>query len=208
MTITRRGVLSHGLQMGLAAPLVAAPFLAAVPSRALALDGDTAKAHVRAAVDEVLALAAQPGAPESKADPLEAVLRKYAAMPQIARFSAGVAWREMSDDQKGRFVDAFAHFLSVIYARRFSEYSGEQVKVGRAEDAGRRGLRVSSEVTQSSGGPIVVDWMVSDRPGRVVITDIIIEGVSLLVTQREEIGAMLSDRGGDLERLISDLAAS
>jgi phospholipid transport system substrate-binding protein len=58
------------------------------------------------------------------------------------------------------------------------------------------------------GQPVVVEWLVSDRPGRVVIADIVIEGVSLLVTQREEIAAMLEKRGGDVDKLISDLAAA
>jgi len=82
------------------------------------------------------------------------------------------------------------------------------VSVGGVSDAGRRGLLVASEVTQPQGKPVAVDWLVSDRPGRTVIADIVIEGVSMLVTQREEVGAMLEARGGDHERLISDLAAS
>jgi phospholipid transport system substrate-binding protein len=55
--------------------------------------------------------------------------------------------------------------------------------------------------------PIAVDWLVTDRPGRTVVADIVIEGVSMLVTEREEIGSMLEARGGDVEKLIADLAA-
>jgi phospholipid transport system substrate-binding protein len=52
-----------------------------------------------------------------------------------------------------------------------------------------------------------VEWLVTDQPGQVLIADIVIEGVSLLVTQREEIGGMLEARRGDVEKLIADLAA-
>jgi len=52
-----------------------------------------------------------------------------------------------------------------------------------------------------------VEWLVSDQPGHPVVADIVIEGVSLLITQREEIGGMLEARGGDVEKLIADLAA-
>jgi phospholipid transport system substrate-binding protein len=48
---------------------------------------------------------------------------------------------------------------------------------------------------------------VTDQPGQALIADIIIEGVSLLVTQREEIGGMLEARQGDVEKLITDLSA-
>ncbi|MGF1445630.1 MAG: phospholipid-binding protein MlaC [Pikeienuella sp.] len=174
---------------------------------AWALTPDDARGHVRAAIDEVLALAAQPGAPAQKAGPLQALLERYAAMDAIARFAAGLAWREMSPDQQTRYTEAFKSFISKVYARRFTEYSGQSVTVTGVEDAGRRGLRVLSRVSQTEAAPIAVAWMVTDRPGRVLISDIIIEEVSLIVTQREEIGAMLSSRGGDVERLISDLAA-
>ncbi|MEO0994510.1 MAG: ABC transporter substrate-binding protein, partial [Pseudomonadota bacterium] len=100
------------------------------------------------------------------------------------------------------------HFLSTVYARRFSDYAGQDVIVGGVSDSGRRGLTVSSTVTQTGGQPILVDWLVTDRPGRIVIADIVIEGVSLLITQREEIAGMLSARGGDVDRLIADLAAA
>ena len=51
-------------------------------------------------------------------------------MPQIAQFSAGRVWREMSPQQQQKFVDAFSSITSpVTYARRFSEYSGNPVSI-------------------------------------------------------------------------------
>jgi len=177
----------------------------ALAPRAGALEAEEARAFVRAAVDEVLAWVTEPGAPQSRADGLRRILDKRAAMHQIARFAAGVAWRDMSADQQGRFTDAFGHYLAVVYARRFKDYSGETVELGQVIDAGRKGMLVKSTVSQSGGQPILVDWLVSDRPGRTVIADIVIEGVSLLVTQREEVGAMLEARNGDVEKLIAHL---
>ncbi|MEM7236859.1 MAG: ABC transporter substrate-binding protein, partial [Pseudomonadota bacterium] len=59
----------------------------------------------------------------------------------------------------------------------------------------------------ANGAPVNVEWLVSDRPGRIVIADIIIEGVSLLLTQRDEIAGMLGKRNGDVDKLIADLEA-
>ncbi|GMG81062.1 ABC transporter substrate-binding protein [Paralimibaculum aggregatum] len=203
MSLTRRTILHGG-----AAAFLAAGTAVLAPSAAAALEAEAAMEHVRAAVDEVIALASSPGAAETKAKPLARILTQYAAMPQIARFAAGPIWREMNADQQGRFEKAFLTFLSGVYARRFADYAGQSVTIDKVEDDGRRGLRVKSQVSQPSSTPVMVDWLVSDRPGRVVIADIVIEGVSLLVTQREEVGAMLSARNGDVERLIADLAAS
>lgn len=172
-----------------------------------ALEEAEARAHVEKAVAEVLDVVQMGGDTSTKADKLRGVMEKRAAMPQIARFSAGLAWRDMTEDQQARFTAAFSHAIAVIYARRFQTYAGEKVNVGAVTDNGRRGLLVSSSVTQASGAPLTVDWLVSDRPGRVVIADIIIEGVSLLLTQRDEIAGMLGKRNGDLDKLIEDLKA-
>lgn len=175
---------------------------------AAALSGDEATSHVQKAVDAVLEIVRSGGDAAQKAAKLREVLRSFAAVPQIARFSAGVSWREMSDSQQERFTEAFLHYISVVYARRFQDYSGETVTLNGVTDAGNRGLVVSSTVSQPQGAPVAVDWLVSDRPGRVVIADIVIEGVSMLVSQREEIGGMLESRGGDLDRLIADLGSA
>lgn len=175
---------------------------------AYALTADAARAHVREAVDAVLALVKTDASTPEKARRLRAIFDEFAAMEQIARFSAGLAWREMSDAQQSAYTDAFAHYLSVVYARRFQDYSGQTVTIGSVTDGGRRGMLVSTTVTQAQGKPATVEWLISDRPGRVVIADIIIEGVSMLVTQREEIGAMLEARGGSIDRLITDLKAT
>lgn len=181
---------------------------AALAPAAAALDAEAARAHVRSAVDEVLALVKKDASTAQKAEELRAILDEYAALPQIARFAAGLAWRDMSGQQQERYTDAFAHYISVVYARRFQEYSGQTVDIGGVSDGGRRGLLVSSTVTQPQGDPVLVEWLVSDRPGRTVIADIVIEGVSMLVTQREEVGAMIEARGGDIDQLITDMKAA
>ncbi|MEO0993947.1 MAG: ABC transporter substrate-binding protein [Pseudomonadota bacterium] len=205
---TRRGIFASGLTLALGVGLSVSVPAGLLSRPAYALEADDARAHVERAVDAVLNLVRVPGDAASKADKLRQVLDQYAAMPQIARFAAGLAWRDMSDAQQAKYTDAFEHFLSTVYARRFSDYAGQDVIVGGVSDSGRRGLTVSSTVTQTGGQPILVDWLVTDRPGRIVIADIVIEGVSLLITQREEIAGMLSARGGDVDRLIADLAAA
>lgn len=173
---------------------------------ASALEPADATRFVQETVDAVVALIEAPGDDAGKADEFRKILQARAAMPQIARFAAGTAWRQMSEAEQARYVDAFVAHISRIYARRFGEYRGEELRLGAASDAGKRGIRVDSRVIRPGAQPITVEWFVTDRPGRVVISDIVIEGVSLVVTQREEVGAMLEARGGSVERLIADLA--
>jgi phospholipid transport system substrate-binding protein len=191
--------------LGLSGALLAS--LALPSGQAWALAEDEAKAIVQSAVDRVLALVRAPGSDAEKAEKLRSVMEETAAVPQIARFAAGRIWREMSEDQQARYVSAFSGYVSRIYARRFGEYSGETVTLGRTIDAGKKGILVQSAVSQPGGGqPIPVDWLVSDRGGSGArIVDIVIEGVSMATTQRDEIGALFDNRGSNVENLIEAL---
>jgi len=206
MRIDRRDFLSR------TALVVTATATGLAPSISFALNENDASTYVRQTIEEVAALVDSPGDGNSKAPKLLDIMERRAAMPQIARFAAGLAWRAMSDDQQTRFTAAFGKFVARVYANRFQEYSGQgkaadSFQLGRVIDAGRKGMLVQTTIVRTGEAPVLVEWLVSDRPGRVTIADIVIEGVSMLITEREEIGSMLEARGGDVERLIADLTA-
>ena len=207
MKIDRRNFLN---QVGLT--LISGAMIGLAPTRSHALDADQATAHVQAIVNEVSALVDSNGDSAAKATQLRQIMEERAAMPQIARFAAGAAWRGMNAEQQARFVDAFAKFISTAYYGRFQEYvsaerSAESLKIGRVVDAGRKGMLVKTKISRNGEAPVSVEWLITDRPGRVLVADIVVEGISLLVTQREEIGGMLEARHGDVEKLIADLSA-
>lgn len=198
MSLSRRTVLAGAGALGL---------LSATP--AWALDEATARGHVQKTIDDLRTLLQTPGGDGSRAPGLLQIMQTRANVPLIARFSAGRAWREMSEDQQTRFTKAFGHYIAVTYSRRFDEYSGDpNIAVERVIDAGRKGFLVQSPIRPSNSPAISVDWLVSDRGGRVEVVDLVIEGISMATTQREEISAMIARRGGDIERLITDLAAT
>ena len=114
--------------------------------------------------------------------------------------------REMSNDQKSRFTDAFSHYIAVTYARRFDEYSGDpKIDLGRVRDAGKKGWLVATPINLPNGEQAAVEWLVSDRAGATQVVDLIVEGISMAATQREEIGAKFKRRSNDVEALIRDL---
>lgn len=197
--INRRQIMGGSLVVGL--------FSFAAP--ALALTEADATSLVQKTIDDLKALLREPGTGRSRAEQLRAIMEERANVPLLARFVAGRTWRDMSDDQKARFTAAYSKFLAITYSRRFDEYSGDpNINLGRTIDAGRKGYLVQSPITPASGPDIAVEWLVSDRGGRVEIVDIVIEGISMAATQRDEIGAMIDKRGGDVEALIADLKAA
>ena len=196
MLTSRRSILMAGL----------AAMTIAGGHHAWALNEGQAKAHVEATINDLRALLRTEGTATSRAPELRRIMEERANLPRLAQFSAGRTWREMDADQRTRFVIAFSTFVSETYARRFDEYSGDpQIAVGRAIDAGRKGILVETPIAQPDGQPITVSWLVSDRGGRVEIVDLVIEGISMAATQRDEIAQMLKTRNGDIEQLIDDL---
>jgi phospholipid transport system substrate-binding protein len=202
MLLNRRTLLAGGL-----ACAAAATMLGAAP--ASALTPEQATVHVEATIGELVTLLRTPGSAASRAPELRRIMETRGNLPQIARFAAGRVWREMTPEQQARFVDAFAHYVSVTYSRRFDEYAGNpDIYMGRTIDVAPKGFLVETPIRQAQADPVRVEWLVSDRGGKVEINDLIIEGVSMATTQREEIAAKFQSRGQDVEALISDLAAA
>ena len=183
------------------------------PSPGHALTTDEARALVQATIDDILGLVAANQSKAETAAALRKIIVARTAVDYIARFAAGRAWRTMSETQQSRFVDAFIDSVANEYAGHFRRFEGEAgdlrkfVRIAGAEDAGRKGVLVRTNILPTGETAISVDWLVSDRSGRVAVSDLVVEGISMAITQREIIGGMLDVRDGDVEQLIADLIA-
>lgn len=187
----------------------AAVLSSGVSGPAWALGADQAKAHVSKTLEDLRGLLRQKGTAQSRAPKLKQIMESRANMPLIAKFAAARVWRDMSSAQRSTYQQAFSHFVSVTYARRFDEYASEdpQISVSRTRDVGRKGVLVESPIKLGAGAaPVIVEWLVSDRGGKVEVVDMLIEGISMAVTLRDELAAMYAKRGNNVDRLISDLA--
>lgn len=127
-------------------------------------------------------------------------------IPRVSGFLLGPYRRKASDEDLSAFQAALEDNVVVTYAWRFSEYNGEKFTVGGVQD-GRRGAKVvSSTLSQTDGGaPIAIDWVVTETPEGWRIFDIGIEGLSLLVTQRDEYVSVIRRNGGKISALIEAL---
>ncbi len=175
-----------------------------LPRTALALDEGTARQFVEGTIAEVVELARAPGGAEEKAPQLREIMERRAAVSQLARFSAGRDWRVMTPDQQERYIDSFSRYFARIYSRRFQGYTDIEVTVDGTLDAGDKGILVKSSILRSDGPPVLFEWLVTDRTGAPLIADIIVEGVSTAVTQRNEIGAMIAG-SPDIEAFLTKL---
>ena len=163
---------------------------------------------MRNVVEELEALVKSGRPVDDQVTDFRKIFSARAASLQAARFVMGVAWRDMSADQQSRMHEAFLDHVSRVYVDLLAQYKGQTIEVTDGQDFGRKGILVRSVAHGPDVDDVAVEWLVSDRGGAgFQLIDIIIEGLSLLQSQRQEFAARLEKRGGDVERLISDLAS-
>jgi phospholipid transport system substrate-binding protein len=195
LTLSRRGF---------AAALVAAAALAALPRPAAALTAEAAKTLVDKTVADINSIISSGRSESAMLKDFEKLFARYADVPAIARSVLGTAARSASKGQLSAYTKAFQGYISRKYGRRFREFIGGRIEVSDAR-ALKSYFEVISTAYMSGESPFEVRWHVSDKSGKSLFFNIIIEGVNMLATERTEIGAMLDRRRGDVNALIEDL---
>ena len=123
----------------------------------------------------------------------------------ISRSALGPRARTASALELNKFSFAFRSYIARKYGRRFKEFVGSAIIVKNTTNRGKF-FEVNALATMQGSAPFEVAFRVSDRSGQQLFFDIIIEGISLLSSERVEIGALLDARNGDISRLTQDLS--
>jgi len=193
LSLSRR---SFGLGLGATAALAAMP--------AAALNVDQAKTLIGKAVGDINAIISSGKSEAQMLPAFEKLFSQYADVPTIAQSALGVAARSASGAQMKAFTKAFQVYISRKYGRRFREFIGGKIEVNDARTV-KSYYEVISTAYLKGESPFEVRWHVSDKSGRNLFFNIIIEGVNMLASERTEIGAMLDKRKGNIDALIEDL---
>ena len=123
--------------------------------------------------------------------------------PGIARFVLGRYWRTASAEEQQEFVKLFENYVVFVYATRLSNFGGETLKISGSRSDGD-GVIVSTDViSPGAGPPMKIDWRLVTDNGTYKISDVIVEGISMAVTQRSEFASVVQRNGGQVRSLIS-----
>lgn len=183
-----------------------AGFLAmALPVRALTVD--QAKALIDKVVSEVNAIINSGKSEAQMLKDFETVFAAYADVPVIGRSALGPTARTATPAQMTAFNKAFQHYISVKYGRRFREFIGGRIEVKDARPVKSYYEVVSTAYLQGEA-PFEVLWDVSDKSGKLLFFNLIIEGVNMLASERTEVQAILDQNGGDIDKLNAVLLAA
>jgi phospholipid transport system substrate-binding protein len=174
---------------------------------AAALDVGQARALISRAIGDVNATINSGRSEAAMLADFERIFTTYSDVATIARSALGPAARQASGSQMQAFTTAFRHYISRKYGRRFREFIGGQIEVTDARPV-KSYFEVISVAKLRGKAPFDLRWHVSDRSGRQLFFNLIIEGVNMLAAERTEIGAMLDRRRGSIDALIADLRAA
>lgn len=197
-SLTRRSLIGLALSAGAVALL---------PRPAAALTDAQAKALVDKAVGEINATINSGKSEQAMYGDFERIFTRYADVPVIARSVLGPAAKSASAAQLQAFTKAYQGYLSRKYGRRFREFIGGKIEVTGAKPV-KSYYEVQSVAYLKGEEPFDLRWYVSDKSGKNLFFNIIIEGVNMLSSERTEIGAMLDKNGGSIDKLIAQLNKS
>ena len=127
-------------------------------------------------------------------------------VPSIARFVLGLYWPRATEEQRKEYTRLFEDFIVKAYAKRFADYSGEGFKTGNTTKVTGTDAVVSSLIKSTDGAPPArVDWRVRANDSHYKIVDVMVEGISMSVTHRDEFSAVIKNSGGTVAGLIDAL---
>lgn len=189
---------------GFGTAMIAGAAVAALPQRALALDLASARALIDRAIADVNAVINSGKAETAMYGDFERIFAKYADVAAIARSALGPAARQASAGEMKAFTTAYQGYIARKYGRRFREFIGGKIEVVDAKPL-KSYFEVISVAHLRGEAPFDLRWHVSNKSGRDLFFNIIIEGVNMLASEREEIGAMLKQQKGGIGALTQAL---
>lgn len=131
------------------------------------------------------------------------VLQTKFDLPAMGRFALGTHWNQATEDQRTRFLKAVATAEARAYSERFGQYGGQTLTIGKVMPRANGVSIVDSRLSQTSGQPIKLEWEVrNDR-----ITDVKVEGVSMVMTRRSDFNSYIQNHGGKVDALVQELEA-
>ena len=134
-----------------------------------------------------------------------AILKNNFDFAAMAKSALGSYWNDASDAEKKEYVKVLEDYITKIYTIRFSEYTHTDFKVSGTRQEDDRLIVTTMVRSEKNPEPIRIDWRVREDGNSFKIQDVVIEGISMIVSQRSEFNSVIQQNGGTVSGLIKIL---
>ena len=144
---------------------------------------------------------------EQKVEKLKLIAKDTVDIRGVGFYSLGKYRKTLNNNQKKKYMDLFEKYFLKSFSSRLSEYSNPKINVNSQEKINENYTIVSSTLVATKKRPEVkIDWRIyTKNPEKPLIRDLIIEGLSLARTQKEEFASILNSNDGNINALFASL---
>ena len=144
---------------------------------------------------------------EQKINELKIIAKDTVDIRGVGFYSLGSARKDLNESQKLKYFDLFENYFLKSFSSRLSEYTNPKIEVQGKKQINENYTIVNSLLVATSNRPEVkIDWRVyTKNPDNPLIRDLIIEGLSLARTQKEEFASILNSNDNDINALFKVL---
>ena len=170
-------------------------------------DTSDPKKFIQEIVDEAKKILIKTNTAEYKAKKLTEIALATVDIKGVGLYTLGSYRKDLTEEQKKEYSNLFKEYFLKTFVSRLTDYSEPKINVISAEKKNEKYTIVSSILLATEKKPEVkIDWRVyTKNPNKPLIRDLIIEGLSLARTQREEFSSIIESNDGDINALFNKL---
>ena len=159
-------------------------------------------------VDEAKKILVRTNTAEYKAKKLTEIALSTVDIKGVGLYTLGSYRKNLTEEQKKKYSNLFKEYFLKTFVSRLTDYSEPKIDVISAEKKNEKYTIVSSILLATDKKPEVkIDWRVyTKNPNKLLIRDLIIEGLSLARTQKEEFSSIIESNDGDINALFNKLS--
>ena len=165
------------------------------------------KKFIQEIVDEAKRILVNTNSPEYRAEKLTEIAKANVDIEGVSLYALGSYRKDLNNEQKKEYTILFEEYFIKTFVSRLTDYSEPKIDVISADKKNEKYTIVSSILLATDKrGEVKIDWRVYTKdPDKPLIRDLIIEGLSLARTQKEEFSSIIESNDGDINALFSKL---
>lgn len=179
-------------------------FLFSLPGALCALEPDV---FVQSTVNRAADTLGGDLSKEERIEELKKIAKDTVDIKGIGFYSLGSHRKGLSEEKREEYSKVFENYFMTSFSSRLAEYSNPVIEVNSKEKINDNYTIVSSTLVATEKRPAIkIEWRIyTKNPDKPLIRDLIIEGLSLARTQKEEFNSIIQSAGGDVEALLANL---